>query len=142
MDVEGNIPDLEKNDDGKTMKTEKLELWFRNPIECIRELLGNPMFKDVTFYEPVKLYRDADGKTRVFNEMWTGDWWWEIQVGLSIECTVRPLMIISGQIERRQGNRCAHHHLIRQDTALSLPRRQECMAGLHHHREHLQRNSP
>lgn len=67
-------------DDEQKPLTEKLELWYRDPVECIRELLGNPVFKDVIKYSPEKLYKDSEGKVEVFNEMWTAEWWWKIQV--------------------------------------------------------------
>jgi hypothetical protein len=60
--------------------TEELQLWHRNPVDCVQELLGNPTFKDVIKYAPEKVYCDEDGKVRVFGETWTGDWWWELQV--------------------------------------------------------------
>lgn len=59
---------------------EEIEFWERDPMECIRDLIQNPLFKDQMAYAPEKVYRDAGGKTRVYDEMWTGDWWWEIQV--------------------------------------------------------------
>ncbi|OBZ69086.1 hypothetical protein A0H81_10831, partial [Grifola frondosa] len=34
------------------VQTENLELWFRDPLKCIRELLNNLTFCDVTFYLP------------------------------------------------------------------------------------------
>ena len=39
-------------------------------------------FKDYISYVPERVYMDKEGKVRVFDEMWTGDWWWEIQVRL------------------------------------------------------------
>ncbi|KAI0665542.1 hypothetical protein C8Q78DRAFT_1072936 [Trametes maxima] len=39
--------------------TEELELWRRDPVECIRELIGNPAFKDHMSYAPVKVTRDG-----------------------------------------------------------------------------------
>ncbi|KAL0069193.1 hypothetical protein AAF712_003881 [Marasmius tenuissimus] len=33
------------DEDGRQM-TEELELWMRDPVECIRELIGNPAFRD------------------------------------------------------------------------------------------------
>ena len=69
-----------RNKDGKLMPPEQLELWLRDPIECLRELMGNPMFKDVLKYAPEKAYLDEDGNLHVYDEMWLPDWWWEIQV--------------------------------------------------------------
>ena len=33
------------NEDGEPLPDEKLELWRCDPVECIRELLGNPALK-------------------------------------------------------------------------------------------------
>jgi Plavaka transposase len=65
--------------DGKLME-EKLELWKRNPVDCIKDLLQNPAFKEHMAYAPERVYRDEAGKRRVYDEMWTADWWWTAQV--------------------------------------------------------------
>lgn len=70
-------------EDGKEM-TETLELWRRDPVECIRELIGNPAFRDTMRFAPERLYADEEGNVRVFEEMWTGDWWWKTQVRHSV----------------------------------------------------------
>jgi hypothetical protein len=31
-------------------------------------------------YVPEKVYEDEDGNVRIFDEMWTGEWWWNLQV--------------------------------------------------------------
>lgn len=80
----GDIPDLEKDPTSKTMKTETVELWFRDPVEYVAELIGNPMFKDAMRYAPEKLFTDEAGTDEVVNEMWTAQWWWEIQVRLDV----------------------------------------------------------
>ena len=69
-------------DEDRKTRSEQLELWYCDPIECIKELIGNPAFKDYISYVPERVYMDKEGKVRVFDEMWTGDWWWEIQVRL------------------------------------------------------------
>lgn len=61
---------------------EELELWRRDPVECVRDLIGNPAFKESMAYEPEHVYTDAMGGTRVYDEMWTGDWWWKMQVSV------------------------------------------------------------
>jgi len=75
VEVEGDI----LGTDGKPL-TEEVELWMRNPLDCIRELLANPNFADAISYEPQKVFDDEAGRERRFDEMWTGDWWWEVQV--------------------------------------------------------------
>jgi hypothetical protein len=65
------------SEDGEPLPDKKLELWRRDPVECIRELLGNPALKNHIKYAPERLYEDAEGNTRVFDEMWTANWWWD-----------------------------------------------------------------
>jgi hypothetical protein len=78
--VKGDLPDLDKDPTGATMRGETVELWFRDPVECVRELIGNPMFRNAMRFGPEELYTDEKGQIRLFEEMWTGDWWKEIQV--------------------------------------------------------------
>lgn len=58
---------------------EVIELWRKDPIECVRELIGNPAYQN-NRYAPIKVYEDAEGRTRVYSDMCTGDLWWELQV--------------------------------------------------------------
>ena len=89
MNVEGD----RVGEDGEKM-TEDLELWMRDPIECVKELLGNPAFRKWMSFVPERVYADENGTNRIYDEMWTADWWWEIQVGvtnfLSISLTKFP----------------------------------------------------
>ncbi|KAF8190584.1 hypothetical protein K438DRAFT_1919507 [Mycena galopus ATCC 62051] len=68
------------------MMSEELELWMRDPVECIKELMSNPAFKDHMAYAPEKVYSSPEGeeKSRILDEMWTADWWWKIQASLGI----------------------------------------------------------
>jgi hypothetical protein len=61
-------------------ESEELELWMRDPVACIQELIGNPAFERNLAYTPEKVYVDQEGRTRRYDEMWTGDWWWKTQV--------------------------------------------------------------
>ena len=74
--AEGDVVD----DNGRSL-VEDVELWFRDPIECLSELLGNPAFIDYISYAPERVYSDDEGKERIYDEMWTAEWWWETQVG-------------------------------------------------------------
>lgn len=71
------------NSNGKHA-TEDLELWRRDHVECVSELMGNPAFRDLLAYAPKKVYTDKNGQNQVFDEMWTGEWWWETQVQISV----------------------------------------------------------
>lgn len=62
------------------MPAEKLECWRRNPVDVVTELISRPEFAKTMHYAPERVYRDSDCNNRVYDEMWTGDWWWDIQV--------------------------------------------------------------
>lgn len=74
-------------DDGDPC-TETLELWRRNPVDCIKDLLGNPLFRDCLEYAPHRLFEDHLGEKRVIGEMWTADWWDQLQVSTFVPCMV------------------------------------------------------
>ncbi|KAK0235510.1 hypothetical protein EDD85DRAFT_922575 [Armillaria nabsnona] len=67
-----------------------LELWYRNPVDCIWELMGNPMFHDVMKYAPEKMFANSKGSIQIINEMWTALWWWELQKYLPAGATIVP----------------------------------------------------
>jgi len=71
----GNI-----RDDNGHAQTKELELWFRDPVECVHELIGNLAFNAGMRFTPECLYTSKDGSDRIINEMWTADWWWDMQV--------------------------------------------------------------
>lgn len=64
---------------GKWMKEEE-ELWLQDPVEVVRDLLGRLSLRDVTIYAPARAYTGEDHYTRIYDEMWTGAWWYETQV--------------------------------------------------------------
>lgn len=67
-------------EDGQ-LKSEEVELWRRNPVELITDLLSNPSFAEYTHHVPEKVFTEKDGRRiRWFGEMWTTDWWWEVLV--------------------------------------------------------------
>jgi Plavaka transposase len=75
LEVEGDIVD-----EGGFPRRETVELWRRNPVECVQELIGNPEFKQYMKYAPYRLYMNDDGTEQSWDEMATGSWWWDIQV--------------------------------------------------------------
>lgn len=77
--ITGNLED----EYGECIK-EYVEVWRRDPVECVAELIGNPAFKDYMSYVAEHAYLDKGGKVRIFDEMWTADWWWNTQVSILI----------------------------------------------------------
>ncbi|KAI5984843.1 hypothetical protein EDD15DRAFT_2390291 [Pisolithus albus] len=86
-------------DEDHTVGGEEMELWVRDPVACITELIGNPAFHGDIAYAPEKVYTNCQGSTRQYDEMWTGDWWWEMQRRLPSGGTVAPVILASDKTE-------------------------------------------
>ncbi|TFK31052.1 hypothetical protein BDQ12DRAFT_619650, partial [Crucibulum laeve] len=69
------------DEEGNLMK-EELELWYCDPVECICELMGNPIFANMMKYAPEKVFETNSCESQIINEMWTVEWWWKVQVSL------------------------------------------------------------
>ncbi|PIL32079.1 hypothetical protein GSI_06784 [Ganoderma sinense ZZ0214-1] len=82
-------------DEEGDVRTEEIELWRRDPVELVRELLGNPIFRDSLRYAPEQLFANEDGSARIYDETWTGDWWWELQGLLPPGVTIAPIILSS-----------------------------------------------
>ncbi|KAF7328315.1 hypothetical protein MVEN_02546900 [Mycena venus] len=94
MTVEGDELDAKGN-----KKVEVLELWHRDPIECIAELLGNPSIEHAQHFKPRGVFRRADRTGREYDEMWTANWWWEIQDLLPEDATIVPIILASDKTQ-------------------------------------------
>ncbi|KAF8495591.1 hypothetical protein JB92DRAFT_2834758 [Gautieria morchelliformis] len=83
-------------------RTEELFILCHNPVDCVKELIGNPAFKEAMHYAPQKVFTDLTEEDQVFNEMWTGEWWWELQEKLSKGATISPIIIASDKTQLSQ----------------------------------------
>ncbi|KAF8120405.1 hypothetical protein EV363DRAFT_1407675 [Boletus edulis] len=92
LTVEGDLlrPDGQR-------ETEEVELWLRDPVECIRELMADPTFRDDVCFEPQQAFDDQEGRTRRYDEMWTGEWWWEMQQRVPEGAAIAPLIFRGDQ---------------------------------------------
>ncbi|EUC56746.1 hypothetical protein RSOL_193550 [Rhizoctonia solani AG-3 Rhs1AP] len=73
--------------------TELVEIWIRDILKVVEELLGNIAYGKQLVFVPRKVY--LDGSERKIDEMWTADWWNEIQKKLPPGATVIPIIISS-----------------------------------------------
>ncbi|KAI5990447.1 hypothetical protein EDD15DRAFT_2170319 [Pisolithus albus] len=97
-DLEEIGHDQERDEDHGT-GGEEMELWVRDPVACVKELMGNPAFHGEIAYAPEKVYTDRHGTVRRYDEMWMGDWWWETQRHLPQGSTVAPVILASDKTE-------------------------------------------
>lgn len=102
-------------DEEGNLRVEYLELWKRNPVECIQELISNPIFCSNMCYTPEAIFEDMQGTKVLINEMWTAEWWRDFQVHFKLARRVMyyPLIIFLANLENptfrshdRSGNPC------------------------------------
>ncbi|KAG1718287.1 hypothetical protein EDB19DRAFT_1899407 [Suillus lakei] len=84
-----------REDENGAPLQEEVELWSRDPVECVEELIGNPFFKEDMAYSPARAYADRAGLHRVIDEMWTVEWWHEKQNTLPKGATIAPIILSS-----------------------------------------------
>ena len=73
--------------------TDKNTVFFRDVLRCAQFLLQYLPFQDHMGYAPVQQH--TEGSMRVFNQMWTGDWWWKQQIEIADGGTIVPLLFAS-----------------------------------------------
>lgn len=56
------------------------DVYFRDVIECIKALYGDPEFAPYLVFAPEKHYSDKKGGNRLYHDLHTGRWWWSTQV--------------------------------------------------------------
>ncbi|KIY61056.1 hypothetical protein CYLTODRAFT_316662, partial [Cylindrobasidium torrendii FP15055 ss-10] len=47
---------------------------FRDVLEAVKALWGDPNLADRIVYKPTRMFTDKAKKNRIVNEMWTGEW--------------------------------------------------------------------
>jgi hypothetical protein len=68
-------------------------LFFRDALDCVEYLFGNPLFAGHMDFCPTRLYRDAERTIRVYSEWMTGDVAWNMQVRFLTSTTPRMVLI-------------------------------------------------
>jgi hypothetical protein len=113
-----NIESNQLNDDGTPMKSEKQEFWRRDPVECMKHLLGDPTLRDSLAFAPERIYVDEAGTQRKYSQMWTANWWWDTQVRQQ-HCRVGYTDQESGKLTCWR-NRRTSNPIIRQNTTVTI----------------------
>ncbi|KAF8595283.1 hypothetical protein BDV93DRAFT_457131, partial [Ceratobasidium sp. AG-I] len=71
---------------------------FRDILEVIRELIGARRFRNFMRYVPERHWTSKSRTHRVYDEMWSGDWWWRMQYLIrNKNGTVVPLIIATDE---------------------------------------------
>lgn len=69
---------------------EPMFLFYRDALDCVEYLFGNPLFGDKMDFCPVRLYCNAERTIRMYTEWMTGNTAWEMQVSVRVFQT--PIM--------------------------------------------------
>jgi len=84
MELLPKVPDWKVKKVGITgyATREPTFLFYRDSLDCVEYLLGNPLFMDCMDFCLIRLYQDAEQTIRVYTEWLTGNAAWEMQVCL------------------------------------------------------------
>ncbi|KAF8749162.1 Zn-finger protein [Rhizoctonia solani] len=78
-------------------------LCARDVVEIVVELMGNPWFASYMKFAPERHWTAEKDGERIYNKMWTGDWWWNIQQQLLNkafgDATVAALIVSSNKTQ-------------------------------------------
>ncbi|KAJ7239693.1 hypothetical protein C8J57DRAFT_1438986 [Mycena rebaudengoi] len=77
---------------------EAYDVYFRDILECVRALYGDPEFAAHLKVAPERHYADEDHTVRLYHDMHTGKWWWATQRELEKTrkgATIIPIIISS-----------------------------------------------
>ncbi|KAF8337229.1 hypothetical protein F5887DRAFT_890749 [Amanita rubescens] len=82
---------------------ETVVMYSRDIMQCIKTLYGNPEFAAHLIHKPERHYRRfGDERTRVYHDMHTGAWWWEMQTVLEARkpgASIIPLIFSSDRTQ-------------------------------------------
>ncbi|KAH8100148.1 hypothetical protein BXZ70DRAFT_894126 [Cristinia sonorae] len=77
---------------------EAFDVYYRDPLECVKALYGDPNFAADLVFKPERHYADADQTIRMYHELFSGKWWWQTQKSVEKEtpgATIVPIIISS-----------------------------------------------
>ncbi|KAM6490958.1 hypothetical protein JOM56_013578 [Amanita muscaria] len=82
---------------------EETTMYARDVFQCIQALYGDPAFTRLLILRPERHYKQSgDQWSRVYHDMHTGNWWWEVQITLEASkpgTTIIPVIISSDRTQ-------------------------------------------
>ena len=66
------------------MAGEAFDVYYRDVLDCIKDLFGKPEFASSMKFAPERHYADEDQTLRIYCDIHTGKWWWATQVGFQL----------------------------------------------------------
>ncbi|KAL0576824.1 hypothetical protein V5O48_005165 [Marasmius crinis-equi] len=91
---------------------EPFEFYYRDILECVKALWGDPDFSSYLIMCPERHYTDDSLTKRLFHNMHTGEWWWLTQEEVEKKkpgATIIPIIISSDKTQLTVfGNKTAY----------------------------------
>ncbi|KAF5316434.1 hypothetical protein D9619_006912 [Psilocybe cf. subviscida] len=89
---------------------ETFTIRYRCPVEAIKSLWADPNNQEHLVFAPKKVYSDETKENRIYNEMWTGQWWHVLQSRIPQGGTVAPVILATDKTQLTQfsGNKSAY----------------------------------
>ncbi|EGO04541.1 hypothetical protein SERLA73DRAFT_157688 [Serpula lacrymans var. lacrymans S7.3] len=89
---------------------EKHLIQYRDPLQAIASLLGNPAHATDIVYKPSRIFTNSNRDDCIFDEMWTWRWWHSVQALLPQGASVAPVIIVTDKTQLTQfsGNKSAY----------------------------------
>ncbi|KAH7904180.1 hypothetical protein BJ138DRAFT_1107047 [Hygrophoropsis aurantiaca] len=81
---------------------EAFDVYFRDVLECVKALYGDPELAQYLVFKPERHYTDANMTMRMYHDMHTGRWWWDTQKKLDKENpggTIIPIILSSDKTQ-------------------------------------------
>ncbi|KAI9440150.1 hypothetical protein H4582DRAFT_2111250 [Lactarius indigo] len=75
---------------------EVCEVFYRDIIQCIRALFGDPDLAPYLIFAPEKHYIDDERTEQMYHDMHTGSWWWTTQAAVekvTPRATIVPVLV-------------------------------------------------
>lgn len=103
---------------------EVVEMWMRNSLSILRQILGNKRLGQFIEYKVIKKWTSPDRTERIRDEFTSADFMWEVQVRTSIEVMINKPEShrVVGQDHGRAWDRHIDHHIVGRDQADELQR--------------------
>ncbi|KAG7098012.1 hypothetical protein E1B28_005320 [Marasmius oreades] len=81
---------------------QSFEFFYHNILDCIKALWGDPEFAPYLVFAPERHYQDEGKQVRLYHDMHTADWWWEMQEEFEKNhsgATIVPVIISSDKTQ-------------------------------------------
>ncbi|KAI9451165.1 hypothetical protein BJY52DRAFT_1206005 [Lactarius psammicola] len=82
--------------DGIVVGDEVCEVFYRDILQCIRTLFGDPDLAPYLIFAPEKHYINDERTEQMYHDMHTGSWWWSTQAAVERDtpgATIVPVLI-------------------------------------------------